>query len=71
MFFDGAYSKEGVGASVVLISSTKREIHFSYKLEFEATNNIIEYESFILGLEVTRKMKITKLVAFGDLELVV
>jgi ribonuclease HI len=71
MFFDGAYSKEGVGAGVVLISPTKREIHLSYKLEFEATNNVVEYEALILGLEAARKMKITKLVAFGDSELVV
>jgi ribonuclease HI len=43
----------------------------SYKLEFEATNNVVEYEALILGLEVARKMQITELVAFGDSELVV
>jgi ribonuclease HI len=43
----------------------------SYKLEFDATNNVFEYEALILGLEETRKMKITKLVEFGDSELVV
>jgi ribonuclease HI len=71
MFFDGAYSKERVGACIVLISPTQKEIQFSYKLEFEATNNVVEYEALILGLEATRKMQITKLVAFGDSELVV
>jgi ribonuclease HI len=35
------------------------------------TNNVFEYEALILGLEETRKMKITKLVEFGDSELVV
>jgi probable phosphoglycerate mutase len=43
----------------------------SYKLKFDATNNVFEYEALILGLEETRKMKITKLVEFGDSELVV
>jgi ribonuclease HI len=71
MFFDGAYSKEGFGAGIVLISPTKNEIHLSYKLEFEATNKVVEYESLILGLEATSKMKITKLVVFRDSELVV
>jgi ribonuclease HI len=66
MYFDGAYSKEGVGAGVVLISPKKEEIHLSYKLEFEATNNVVEYEALILGLEATRKMQITELVVFGD-----
>jgi hypothetical protein len=56
MYFDGAYSKEGMGARVVLISHKKEEIHFSYKLEFEATNNVAEYKALILGLEATRKM---------------
>jgi hypothetical protein len=40
-------------------------------LEFEATNNVAEYEASILGLEVARKMHITKLVAFVDSELIV
>jgi ribonuclease HI len=43
----------------------------SYKLEFEATNNVVEYEALVLGLEAARKMKITKLAVFGDSELVV
>jgi ribonuclease HI len=64
--FDGTFSKEEDGACVVLISSTKKEICFSYKTKFEATNNVVEYEALILGLEATRKMKITKLVVFGD-----
>jgi hypothetical protein len=67
MHFDGAYSKEGVGVGVVLISPSKKEIHFSYKMEFEATNNVAEYEALILGLKATRKMQITELVVFGDL----
>jgi ribonuclease HI len=71
MYFDGAYSKEGVGAGVVLISPKKEEIHLSYKLEFEATNNVDEYEALILGLEAARKMQITELVVFGDSKLVV
>jgi hypothetical protein len=36
MYFDGAYSKEGVGVGVVLISPNKEEIPLSYKLDFEA-----------------------------------
>jgi len=71
MVFDGVYSKEGVGAGIVLISPTQKEIHFSCKLEFEAKNNVVEYEALILGLEESRKMQITKLDTFGDSKLVV
>jgi len=35
-------------------------------MDFEATNNVVEHEALILGLEATIKMKITKLVVFGD-----
>jgi ribonuclease HI len=70
MFFDYASSK-GVWAGIILISPTKKEIHLSYKLEFEAKNNVVEYEALILGLEAARKMQITMLVVFGDSELFV
>jgi ribonuclease HI len=55
-----------VGDGVVIISPTKKEIPLSYKLEFEATNNVVEYEALFLGLEDARKMQITKLEVFGD-----
>jgi hypothetical protein len=50
MFFDGASSKEGVGVGVVFISPTQETISLSYKLEFETTNNVAEYEALVLGL---------------------
>ena len=71
MVFYGAYSKEGVGAGIVLISPTQKKIHLSCKLEFEAKNNVVEYEALILGLEESRKMQITNLVVFWDSEVVV
>jgi ribonuclease HI len=51
MFFDGACSKEGSGVGIVFISPTKEVIPISYKLEFDTTNNINEYESLLLGLK--------------------
>jgi len=40
MFFDEAFSKEVVGAGVVLMSPTQECIHLSFKLTFQVTNNI-------------------------------
>jgi ribonuclease HI len=45
MFLDGASSREGVGARVVFVSPCHETISLSYKLEFETTNNVAEYES--------------------------
>jgi hypothetical protein len=71
MFFDGASSKEGTGAGVVFVSPAQETISLSYKLEFEATNNVAEYEALILGLRVAREMGIQEVAVFGDAELVV
>ena len=47
MFFDGACSRETAGAGVVLISPKQESTHLSFKLTFQVTNNIVEYEALI------------------------
>jgi hypothetical protein len=66
MYFDGASSKESVGVGVVFISPSQEVISLSYKLEFETTNNVAEYEALVLGLRATKDMKIEELSVFGD-----
>jgi ribonuclease HI len=71
LFFDGASSREGAGAGVVFVSPAQETISLSYKLEFEATNNVAEYEALVLRLRVAREMGIQEVSVFGDAELVV
>ena len=71
MYFDGASSKESVGARVVFISPSQEVISLSYKLEFETTNNVAEYEALVLGLRAAKDMKIEELAVFIDVELIV
>jgi ribonuclease HI len=71
MFFDRASSSEGTGAGVIFISPYQETISLSYKLEFEATNNVAEYEALLLGLRAAREMGIQEVAVFGDAELVV
>jgi ribonuclease HI len=71
MFFDGSCSKKGTGAGVFFVSPAQETISLSYKLEFEATNNVAEYEALVLGLRATREMGIQKLAVFEDAEFVV
>ena len=70
-YFYGASSIEGTGAGVVLISPKNEVITLSYKLEFETTNNIVEYEALLLGLRAAKKMKIQHLKVRGDSDLIV
>jgi ribonuclease HI len=71
MLFDGASSKEGVGVGVVFVSPAQETISLSYKLEFETTNNVAEYEALVLGPRAAKYMGIEELSIFGDAELIV
>ena len=57
MYFDGATNHSGFGIGVLLISPQGDHIPRSGRLVFSdqypATNNIVEYEACILGLETT------------------
>jgi len=71
MFFDGACSREAVGAGVVLISPTQECIHLSFKLTFPVTNNITEYEALILVLNAAKEMGIKDIKVFRDIDLII
>jgi ribonuclease HI len=66
MFFDGASSSMGAGAGIVFMSPCHETISLSYRLEFEVTNNMVEYESLVLGLRAAKEMEIREIVVFGD-----
>jgi hypothetical protein len=44
---------------------------FSYKLTFDYTNNMAEYEALILGLRVLKELGIKRIVVHGDTHLVI
>jgi uncharacterized small protein (DUF1192 family) len=71
MFFDGASSSIGAGAGIVFKSASQETISLSYKLEFEVTNNVAEYEALVLGLRAAKEMEIREIAMFGDAELIV
>ena len=71
LYFDGAYSKEGNRVGVLLVSQKSNLIPLFFKLEFEATRNVVEYETLLLGLQAAINLNIGCLLLFGDSELVV
>ncbi|WKA10675.1 hypothetical protein VitviT2T_028237 [Vitis vinifera] len=74
MYFDGAANHFRYGIYVLLISPHGDHILRSIRLGFSdqhpATNNIVEYETCILGLETTLKLEIRQMEVFGDSNLV-
>ena len=71
MNFDGAHSRAGKGAGVVITSPKGKIFNFAYRLEFEATNNVVEYEALLLGLETAKDMGIKMSSISGDSDLII
>jgi ribonuclease HI len=56
MSFDGVVSQEGARVGIWVIPlKTSTKLH-SYKLAFECTNNMVEYEALILDLQVLKEL---------------
>jgi ribonuclease HI len=70
MFFDRASSRKGAGTGVVFVLPCQETISFSYKLEFEVTNNVAEYEALVIGLGAAKDMGIEEIAVLGDANLV-
>jgi len=71
MHFDGACCKEGVGVGVTISTPYYIEqTSYSYKFYFSCTNNVAEYESLILQLQILKKLQAIKVYICGDYELV-
>ena len=71
LYFDGSKSKEGAGASCLLIDPKGNKTCIACRLEFNCTNNTVEYEALIQGLKKAIDLDIKVLVAYGDSEIIV
>jgi hypothetical protein len=72
MDFDGAVSKEGDGARFWLHNHRSKysENHF-YKLNFQCTNNVAEYEALMLGLKLLKKVGAKQIMVRGDSKMII
>ncbi|RVW35604.1 Gag-Pol polyprotein [Vitis vinifera] len=74
MYFDSAANQLGYGIGVLLVSPQGDHIPRSVRLAFSdrhpATNNIVEYEACILGLETALELDIRQMEVFDDSNLV-
>ncbi|KAL0411032.1 UNVERIFIED_CONTAM: hypothetical protein Slati_3692900 [Sesamum latifolium] len=57
MYFDGASHKEGAGAGVIFITSDGEVFPYSFTLTQNCSNNVVEYQALILGLEMAIDIK--------------
>ena len=66
MYFDGVVNQYGNGKEILLITLEESHIPLAIKLNFEATNNKVEYEACISGMEVLRELGVKEAEVFGD-----
>jgi hypothetical protein len=71
MHFDGSCSNRGNGFGINIYSLVGKIQNVSYRLEFSCTNNVIEFEAILLGIENAYNLGCGHLTVFGDSELVV
>ena len=71
MYFDRAVNQYRNGIGVLLITFEGSYIPLSIKLNFEATNNMAEYEAFIAEMEALRELGMKETEVFGDSNLVI
>ena len=64
-------AKVGAGAGVYIISPIKDFKGLSYKLTFECTNNVAEYEALLLGLHALKDMGAKRIQVIGGSEIVI
>ncbi|XP_070018281.1 uncharacterized protein [Nicotiana sylvestris] len=71
MFFDGATNFKEVGIGAVLVSETGQHYPVFVKLRIPCTNNIVEYEACIMGLNLAIDINVQELLVICDSDLLV
>ncbi|XP_076919587.1 uncharacterized protein LOC143580460 [Bidens hawaiensis] len=66
LFMDGASSNEGSGAGLRLVNPEGHEFTYTIKLDFKSTNNEADYEAFLAGLRIAKKLGVKHLEARVD-----
>ncbi|XP_076932819.1 uncharacterized protein LOC143598499 [Bidens hawaiensis] len=70
LFTDGASSSEGSGVGLRLVNPEGHEFTYAIKLDFKSTNNEAEYEAFLAGLQIAKKLGVKHLEARVDTMLI-
>ena len=71
MYFDGVVNQYGNGIGILLITPKGSHILLEIKLNFDATNNMDEYETCIAGMEALRVLRVKEAEVFGESTLVI
>jgi ribonuclease HI len=71
LFFDGSARQQSASAGVVLTGPVGDQLRYVVRLEFKATNNMVEYEALIFGLSAALSLGVRQLLVKGDSQLII
>jgi ribonuclease HI len=67
---DGSWGTFGAGAAAVLVAPSKVRTCYAARIDFNCTNNIVEYEALLLGLRKLMAMGIRRAVLKTDSKII-
>ena len=59
------------GAGLILTSPDEIDMEYTIRFRFQASNNEVEYEAIIAGLNLAHSMEVDQLEIYSDSQLVV
>ncbi|XP_070676374.1 uncharacterized protein [Malus domestica] len=71
MYFDGSSTSTLSAVGIVIQSPDHYQWYVYLKLDFDCTNNQVEYEALIIGLNVLHDLRAAHVLIIGDSELVI
>ncbi|XP_043725722.1 uncharacterized protein LOC122672293 [Telopea speciosissima] len=66
LHFDGTANQKRFGVGVLLVTPEDFYLPMAFRLKFSYTNNIVEYEACVIGLEMALSVGVKKIKVFGD-----
>ena len=66
LFFDGSSCKQGCGIGIVIVSPQGASFEFSFPIKPMTTNNQVNYEAILKGLQLLHEVKAESIEVFGD-----
>jgi ribonuclease HI len=66
MYFDGSLKLQGAGAGILFIVPGGEQLKYALPLLFPASNNAVEYEALIHGLNIAVSLGVKRLMVYGD-----
>ena len=68
---DGSSTQHAGGIGVVLRSPEGDKLKYKLRLQYQLTNNEVEYKALLKGLELAKSVEATSILILGDSQLVI